>query len=288
MPSVVSVLPVFPAGRSRIDEPEGSGAAILDGRHILTAMHVVDGADRVMVRTSEGDIVDALVMGSDYFTDVAVLRLDTSLPPLSIRGDAELGEPVCALGNAFGLGLTVACGIVSGVHKAGIGFNRIEDFVQTDAAVNPGVSGGALIDDEGNLVGLVSAIFTKTSDANIGVNFAVAAPLVERVVGEILETGTFEPPPTGLELGPWPPFGEEGRQSAEILEIDPRSPVALAGLRVGDRIVMAADRRIRRPDDYVSAVVRLDPSEPFEVEFERAGKSVTVTVAPPAGAAANQ
>jgi len=108
---------------------------------------------------------------SEMNYDITLLTIGFSESP------PELGDPVCAIGNAFGLGLTVTCGVVSGLHKAGVGFNAIEDFVQTDAAVNPGASGGALVNRSGKLVGVLSAIFTKKSDANIGVNFAVSSSL---------------------------------------------------------------------------------------------------------------
>lgn len=288
IPSVVSVLPVLPAAGARSDEPEGSGVAIHDGRQILTAMHVIEGADEILIRTADGDVVAADLVGGDPFTDIAVLQVETALPPLPFRGDAVLGEPVCAVGNAFGLGLTIACGVVSGVHMAGIGFNPIEDFVQTDAAINPGVSGGALIDGEGRMVGLVSAIFTKTSDANIGINFAVAMPLVERVVDAILETGRYQPPRTGVRLGPWPPAGEEGRMSASVLAIEPGSPAEFAGLHNGDRVIRAAGRRVRGPADFVSAVGRLGPEAELEIEVERDGRPIFITVELTAGIRTDQ
>lgn len=275
---MVSVLPVLPDASSRPEEPEGSGVAIHDGHQILTAMHVIEGAEEILIRTADGDVVAADLIGADPFTDIAVLRIEAALPPLPFRGDAILGESVCAVGNAFGLGLTIACGVVSGVHMAGIGFNPIEDFVQTDAAINPGVSGGALIDGEGRMVGLVSAIFTKTSDANIGINFAVAMPLVERVVDDIIETGRFQPPRTGMRLGSWPPTGEEGRMSASVLAIEPGSPSEAAGFQIGDRVIRAAGRRVRGPADFVSAVGRLGPHAEFEIEAERDGSPIFITM----------
>jgi S1-C subfamily serine protease len=244
----------------------------------MTARHVIDGAEAIQVRTADGEVVDATLVGSDTLTDIAVLEIETALPAMQLGGEAVLGSPVCAIGNAFGLGLTVACGIVSGIHMAGIGFNPIEDFVQTDAAINPGVSGGALIDGEGRMVGLVSAIYTKTSDANIGVNFAVAAPLAGRVVAEILRSGGFHPPRTGVRLGPWPPQGETGRMAARVMAVEAGSPAGDAGLEEGDRIVRADGRRIRDPADYVSAVARLEALAEFEIEAERDDRTVNVTL----------
>jgi S1-C subfamily serine protease len=137
---------------------------------------------RVMVRDSDGVIHPARVLARNRLSDIAVLALDTPLAAAAWRaGPVGPGLPVCAIGNAFGLGLSVTCGRVSATHRAGIGFNAVEDFIQTDAAVNPGMSGGALVDEDGALVGMLSAIFTKQSDANIGVNFAVHLGLVHAV-----------------------------------------------------------------------------------------------------------
>src|SRR5690606_40595555 len=132
----------------------------------------------ISVRLPDGHHVPAEVVGRDAATDLALLRVEAELPPLPLAPDPALGAPVCAVGNQFGLDLSVTCGVVSALHRAGTGFNPVEDFVQTDAVVNPGASGGALVDGEGRLVGLLSAIFTMESDANIGVNFAASAALV--------------------------------------------------------------------------------------------------------------
>jgi len=281
--ATVSVLPVMPPGAARTEEPEASGVAYGAGGHVVTALHVVKGAAAILVRNADAEIVEAELVGADPLTDIAVLEVAgplpvLPLPVLPLAGDASLGEPVCAIGNAFGLGLTASCGVVSGVHMAGIGFNPVEDFVQTDAAINPGVSGGALVDREGRLVGLVSAIFTKTSDANIGVNFAVAAPLMKRVADAIIETGGFRPPRTGVRLGPWPPRGETGRMAAKVLAVEPGSPAAAAGLQSDDRILSAAGRRIRSPKDYISAVARLTPGDTIDLEAVRGGETVTTTL----------
>jgi S1-C subfamily serine protease len=158
-------------------EPEGSGVVVGDGTRVVTADHVLGPGRRlvrVMVRDSDGVIHPARVLARNRLADIAVLALDTPLAAAAWRaGPVGPGLPVCAIGNAFGLGLSVTCGRVSATHRAGIGFNAVEDFIQTDAAVNPGMSGGALVDEDGALVGMLSAIFTKQSDANIGVNFAV-------------------------------------------------------------------------------------------------------------------
>lgn len=277
--SVVSVLPTWPPDVRRNEEPEGSGVVILDGRTIVTAGHVVNRASAVRVRTADGRVLPARIAGSDTATDLALLAIDEELKPIRIEDDApKLGDPVCAVGNAFGLGLSIACGVVSGVNRAGVGFNPIEDFVQTDAAVNPGASGGALVDRDGRMVGLLSAIFTKTSDANIGVNFAVAAPLVERVAKELRETGRVTRPRSGLRLEPALEKGATGTLGARVASVAVGSPAAQAGLEAGDVIVRAGDRRVKAPADFVSVMARVEPAHRLDITIMRGGQERSLTL----------
>ena len=272
--SVVSVLPVMPPERFRAEEPEGSGVVVGEGRHIVTALHVVAGAEAILVRSWDGEIVEARLHGSDPYTDLAVLEIDSAMPPAQLGDDPALGTRVCALGNAFGLDLSVSCGVVSGIHRTGVGFNRIEDFLQTDAAVNPGASGGALIDEEGRVVGILSAIFTQDSDANIGVNFAVAVPLAARVVGSIVAGGSYRPPRTGLTLESDPEAGATGLMAALVSEVASDSLAEGAGFEQGDRILRAGERRIRKPADFISATARAATHDVLPVTIERAGRTL--------------
>ncbi|MEO0619318.1 MAG: trypsin-like peptidase domain-containing protein, partial [Pseudomonadota bacterium] len=185
--SVVSVLPEWPRGQRNAQQPEGSGVVVGDGsggQVIVTAWHVISKARSIRVRTHDGVVHLAQRVGHDVPSDLAVLRvamLDNARAAMFADAPVELAAPVCSIGNAFGLGLSVTCGVVSATRRAGVGFNRVEDFVQTDAAVNPGASGGGLFTRDGRLAGILSAIFTKQSDANIGVNFAVSAELAARI-----------------------------------------------------------------------------------------------------------
>lgn len=193
-PSVVTVEPTWPGykrpgfGAPKGTAPEGSGVVILEPGLIATAAHVVARATSVTIRDAAGNRVDAEIVAIDVPADIALLRTNTKLVPLTIAPERPpTGAHVCAIGNAFGLDLSITCGIVSARARSGIGFNPIEDFIQTDAAVNPGASGGALVDEDGRLVGLVSAIFTKQSDANAGVNFAISADLLMTRVQTMLK-----------------------------------------------------------------------------------------------------
>lgn len=277
MRSVVSVLPEWPPDARRLEEPEGSGVAVLDGRTIVTALHVVNRALSVRVRTTDGDIVTARLKGRDRATDIATLEIDNPLPALPTAGsEPGLGEKVCAIGNAFGLGLSVTCGVVSGTHRSGVGFNRVEDFVQTDAAVNPGASGGALVTEDGKFVGMLSAIFTKTSDANIGVNFAVSAELVTDIARQLRDKGRVTRPISGMRLEQVPAKGETGRLGARIVNVRSGSLGERAGFKTGDVIVKAGGRRIRKPADFVGAMARLLSSDTLDVEIVRDEEAMTL------------
>lgn len=188
--SVVSVKPSWPGytspgiGAPNGTAPEGSGIVItttgsLTSNLILTAAHVVRDAVHLTIRTHSQSLYDAQIIWSDTMSDLALLRLDNPLPALQLDENAVMpGEHVCALGNPFGLGISMSCGVVSGPIRQGIGFNPVEKFIQTDAAINPGSSGGALVNAAGRMVGMVAAIFTKDADIDAGVNFAISNQLI--------------------------------------------------------------------------------------------------------------
>lgn len=282
MASVVSVLPQWPPGRFNAAEPEGSGVVVLDGRHVVTVLHVVAVALSVRVRTADGRLLPATLAGRDRATDLALLRIEEELAPLPFAGPAQIGQRVCALANAFGQDLSVTCGVVSAVHRAGTGFNPIEDFVQTDAAVNPGASGGALVDGEGRLVGVLSAIFAKRSDANIGVNFAVSAALAEKVVRALRAEGGVRWLSSGLRLEGVPDKGGLGRLAARVVSVREGSPAALAGFAPGDRIHRAGGRRVRKPADFVSVMALARRGKALPVEIVREGAEMRIMLKLPA------
>ena len=137
-----------------------------------------------------GNIATAMIHAIDARRDIAILRTELVGTGIAIRQDEPLiGSHVCALGNSFGLGTGMTCGIISAVRRSNIGFNDIEDFIQTDAAVNPGMSGGALVDSHGRLVGLIDGIFTKDADIDAGVNFAISVPLIQQSLVSQLKAG---------------------------------------------------------------------------------------------------
>ncbi|MGI9482602.1 MAG: S1C family serine protease [Hyphomicrobiales bacterium] len=278
MASVVSVIAKGDRKNISPDEPEGSGVAVLDGRHILTALHVFNLADDIRVRTSDGEILKAKVLGRDRASDLALLHIERALPVLDAGGDPGIGTRVCAIGNAFGLGLALSCGTVSAVHRADTGFNPVEDFVQTDAAVNPGASGGALIDEKGRLVGFLSAIFTKSADANIGVNFAISEPLGMKVARGLRDNVKMAWNFGGAILKQVPAKGAPGRLGGRIVRVSKDTPADKAGLQIDDIVYFAGERRIRKPRDFYSVMARMIRGDSVPVLFERNGEGMTATL----------
>lgn len=278
MASVVSVLPRTAPGEANKDEPEGSGVVIFEGRHILTARHVLINAQEILVRTFDGVIHRAEIRGEDPATDLALLEITDKLKAIQLGDDPKIGQEACAIGNAFGLGLSLTCGLVSAVHRTGTGFNPIEDFVQTDAAVNPGSSGGALVNKSGRLIGVLSAIFTKSADANIGVNFAVSTALARRVATDLREGNKVRWSFGGAGLGTIPQRGGLGRMGAEILRLRAGGAAEKAGLKPGDIVRYVDKRRIRKPRDFRSAMARLLPGDKVDIRFERDDKEQRVTL----------
>ncbi len=259
--STVSVLPHRSSGNNsssensgHLEEPEGSGIAIFNGSYIATAAHVLSGAEKMSVRLHDGRIIPAVMVGQDRFTDIALLKITYPLASFTLAESPGIGEPVCAIGNQFGLGLSVTCGVVSALHRSNAGFNPIEDFIQTDAVVNPGASGGALVNKQGHLVGMLSGIFTKDSDANIGVNFAVHTGLLERVLLDLKDHGRVVRAKSGMVVRPLELSELEVQTGVRVVRVASESAADIAGLLPDDVIVTMNERKILYPSD-VSAII---------------------------------
>ncbi len=235
-------------------------------------MHVVARATRVDVRLSDGRILPAQVVAKDGATDIAVLRVDAALPAIAPAPRPDIAAPVCMIGNAYGLGLSVACGVVSALDVSNAGFNAVEDFVQTDAAANPGTSGGALVDKGGRLVGMISAIFAGDGDDNVGINFAVSTDLLLRVVDQLLDDGAVDFPSPGWRLE-----RPSRAQLAEIAGVSvartaPGGAAASAGFESGDLITQIGERRVLKPRDVIAALAILRPgADPVDITILRGG-----------------
>ena len=273
--SVVSVLPVWPGKPVREGElpnraaPEGSGIAIAEDGLIATAWHVVKPADRIDVRLADGRVLPATLVGHDEASDIALLRVAADLPLLDSAPRPDLADPVCLVSNAYGLGLSVTCGVVSALDVSIAGFNTIEDFVQTDAAANPGSSGGALLDSEGRLVGMMSAIFASDGDANIGVNFAVSAPLLTRIADDLADDGEVDYVEAGWGLDVLERAEAREIAGARVAALDDDGAADRAGIELGDLITMVGKRHIRGPRDAFGALALVLPGETVSVTFVR-------------------
>lgn len=283
--SVVSVLPLWPGhaqgGAPNLPPgaaPEGTAVAIRAGGYLVTALHVVDRAVEISVRLPDGRQVAAQLIGRDRASDLAVIKIEADLPLLEDAPEPALGAPVCAVGNQFGLNLSVTCGVVSALHRSGTGFNPIEDFVQTDATVNPGASGGALVDGQGRLVGMLSAIFTKNSDADIGINFAASIQLVQRVVADLIAHGRVIRARSGLRVADLEKDERATFAGARVAAVTPGGAAEQAGLLAGDLVMSIDGRRVRKASDVTSAFSLRRPGESAMVTVLRGDQRETIAL----------
>ncbi|NNM52336.1 MAG: trypsin-like serine protease [Pseudomonadales bacterium] len=220
----------------------GSGLIVSPDGYILTNNHVVSGADSIVVALADGRETQAQIVGTDPDTDIAVLHIRMSnLPVANLRLDSTLqvGDVVLAIGNPFGIGQTVTQGIVSALGRQGLGLNTYEDFIQTDAAINPGNSGGALIDALGNVIGINSAIYSR-SGGNMGIGFAIPISLAKDIMTDLIKNGHVVRGWLGIELAApstSPLEASSPQQPVQINSVLRGGPADQAGLLPGDQIV---------------------------------------------------
>lgn len=285
--SVVSVLPVWPGRPQGGPElpagiaPEGSGVVYAAGGWIVTARHVVESALSVDVRLADGRRLPAELVAADPLTDVALLRVEAELPPIRPAPPPRRGQAVCALANVYGLGLAESCGVVSALHRSNARFNPIEDFVQTDAAVNPGSSGGALVDAGGRLVGLLSAIFAGPGDGNIGVNFALSQAMLARVADDLIAHGAVRRVDPGLSVVTADPAEPPHREAVRVAAVAAGGPAATAGIEPGDLLLDWGGRPLRAKRDFAAAAYLLRPGERLRIGLLRDGRRHDLELAIP-------
>lgn len=227
--------------RERMQRTLGSGVIVDTNGFILTNNHVINGADKIQVLLNDGRYTSAELVGIDTENDLAVLKitLDHLSPiPLGHPNNIRVGDVVLAIGNPFGVGQSVSQGIVSATGRWGLGINNSENFIQTDAAVNPGNSGGALIDAQGNLIGINTAILDETGTASVGISFAVPADIAINSLKQIVQYGEVRHIWLGFTVSP--KYGETPTtlQKSElvVMSIENGSPVFAAGLKEGDTL----------------------------------------------------
>lgn len=278
-------IPEGPGGGTREVASAGSGVIVsAKNGYILTNHHVIAGANKIRVSLFNGDTLDAEIVGSDAATDIAVLKVEAdnlAELPIGNSDDVEVGDFVIAVGNPFGLGHTVTSGIVSALGRSGISNNGYEDFIQTDASINPGNSGGALVNMRGELVGINSAIISR-SGGNVGIGFAVPSEIARSVMRQILDFGEVRRGLLGVEINTIDAesakaLGAEVDRGALVTAITPDSAAEQAGLQVDDIIVRVNDRKIDDGRALANAIGLKGSGEEVDIEFVRNGKRQSVT-----------
>lgn len=262
----------------------GSGVIISQDGYIVTNSHVISKADNIIVMLNDGRKATAKVIGSDVESDLAVIKVNlTGLKPLGFREQStQVGDVVLAIGNPFGVGQTVTQGIISATGRTGLGINTVEDFIQTDAAINPGNSGGALVDAYGQLVGINTAIFSR-SGGSMGIGFAIPTEIVKLVMNGIIKDGKVHRGWLGIELQSSmkdPTKLGDDTQGVEVMNVMPDGPAAKAGLQKGDIITAMDNKPVNDANTLIQLVARKAPNSVVNLQVMRnkAQSSVNVTL----------
>ena len=269
--------------QKRMESSLGSAVLMSKEGYLLTNNHVTAGADQIIVALKDGRETMARVIGSDPETDLAVLKIDLpDLPAITLgRSDQmRIGDVVLAIGNPFGVGQTVTMGIISATGRNQLGLNTYEDFIQTDAAINPGNSGGALVDAQGNLLGINTAIFSRSGGSQ-GIGFAIPIKLALDVMRSIVEHGQVVRGWLGLEVQALTPelaesFGLLNSPGILVAGVYGSGPAAKAGLQPGDVILQIAQESAQDGRSSMNQVARMPPGEKIELKILRNGEPKTL------------
>jgi Do/DeqQ family serine protease len=263
----------------------GSGVIATSSGYVLTNHHVVEGADEIEVALADGKKLRAKIVGSDPDTDLAVLRVNgEGLPAVTFGASDALrvGDVVLAIGNPFGVGQTVTSGIVSALGRSGLGINTFENFIQTDAAINPGNSGGALVDARGNLVGINTAIYSR-SGGSMGIGFAIPVSTAKMVLDQIVRTGAVTRGWIGVELQEITPalaesFRLGGAEGAIIGGVLRNGPADKAGVRPGDVLLAVEGVPVKDPQSVLNVMAGLAPGASAKLRLSRKGEELELAV----------
>jgi serine protease DegQ len=263
----------------------GSGVIVAPEGYLITNHHVVEGADEIEVVLADGRQAQAKLVGTDPETDVALLKIGLDKLPAIDFGDStrlQIGDAVLAIGNPFGVGQTVTSGIVSALDRRGLGLNVFENFIQTDAAINPGNSGGALVDTSGNLVGINTAIFSR-SGGSLGIGFAIPAATARLVMEGLIKDGKVIRGWIGVEPRDLTP------DMADTLRLPVKSgvlitgvlqdgPASSGGIKPGDVVTKIGSLSVANTAELLNAVASLPPGSNAAIAVQRGDKAVAVTV----------
>ena len=272
------------------DQPErssslGSGVIVSSSGYILTNSHVVEAADEIEVLLADGRKLLAKQVGNDAETDLAVLRVESGQLPAITFGSSDalrVGDVVLAIGNPFGVGQTVTSGIVSALGRNQLGINTFENFIQTDAAINPGTSGGALVDASGNLIGINTAIYSR-SGGSMGIGFAIPVSTAKQVMESIIKTGSVTRGWIGVEVQEISPalaesFKLKDMRGAIIAGVLKNGPADKAGIKPGDVLLGIEDKVVTDPQNMLTLVAGLQPGNAARLKLRRGQEEIEVKV----------
>jgi serine protease DegS len=272
-----------PNVRQRVEGSLGSGVIVDSDGHMVTNHHVIQGADQIRVQLADGRVATPTIVGTDPDTDLAVLRVDLDKTPVMSLGrsnELRAGDVVLAIGNPFGLSQTVTQGIVSATGRGRLGVTDFEDFIQTDAAINFGNSGGALINADGELIGINTAVLAQTLGTD-GISFAIPVNMVRGVMDQIIEHGRVRrgwlgvsseevPRSTAASLGIDPPV------ALRVSSVDARGPAARSGMRVDDLITHLNGQPILNAQETLNRVAAMAPGAQLEIRARRGRAQMTI------------
>ncbi len=272
------------------DQPErssslGSGVIVSPSGYILTNSHVVEAADEIEVLLADGRKLLAKQVGNDSETDLAVLRVEIGQLPAITFGSSEtlrVGDVVLAIGNPFGVGQTVTSGIVSALGRSQLGINTFENFIQTDAAINPGNSGGALVDAAGNLVGINTAIYSR-SGGSMGIGFAIPVSTAKQVMESIIKTGGVTRGWIGVEVQEITPalaesFKLKDTRGTIIAGVLRSGPADKGGVKPGDVLIGIEGKPVTDPQNMLTLVAGLQPGTNVKLKLRRAQEELELNV----------
>ena len=271
--------------RKKQNSSLGSGVIISKEGFILTNHHVIESADEIEVALSDGRKAAAKVVGTDPETDLAVLKTNLENLPTIVMGDPSnvaVGDVVLAIGNPFGVGQTVTMGIISALERTQLGLSTFENFIQTDAAINPGNSGGALVDINGNLIGINSAIYSR-SGGSLGIGFAIPADLARRTLEQIIKTGFVIRGWIGVQVQD---LSKELSESFDLKTTDgtlvagviANGPASKAGIRRGDILTAINSQQIKNSNNMLNLIANLRPNDRVLATLLRNGKEISVSI----------
>jgi serine protease DegQ len=263
----------------------GSGVIVSPEGFLITNNHVIEGADDIEVMLTDGRKAKARIIGTDPESDVAVLKIELDKLPSITFGSTDnlqVGDVVLAIGNPFGVGQTVTSGIVSALGRNQLGINTFENFIQTDAAINPGNSGGALVDTSGNLLGINTAIYSRTG-GSLGIGFAIPVTTARQVMESLIKDGIVtrgwigvEPRDLTAEIAAT--FNLPVKEGVLITGVLQNGPASEGGMRPGDVVLKIADTSVTNTSQLLNAVASLKPKAPAIISVQRGDKALALTV----------